>query len=415
MDYWYETMGIESHCRCHAGGHAMRITGLRTYKAFVNWRNWVFVRLYTDKGITGIGEATLHGNAQAVEAAIHEMESYLVGQDPFGIERHWQAIYHGRRWRGGPVLNSALSGVESALWDIIGKALGVPIHKLLGGPYRDRVKVYANAWFRGVEDDAAAAGLMRRDSGEPDPVWTAKSLARRAVQVVEQGYGALKLNPFGPKGDEREMIERGVRIVGAIRDEVGESAEILIECSERFTPRGAIMAAEALSHLRPYLLEEPVRFENAEAMARVAARSDIPIATGERLYNRYDFRELLELQAADIIQPDLTHVGGILECKKLAAMAEAWYVSVAPHNSGGPISHAMAIQMAACTPNFLILESFVDEAVARRRTTTVPLKVIGGYIEVPQAPGLGTDLIEEALDEYPYREASWSSEGWWPS
>jgi galactonate dehydratase len=190
--------------------------------------------------------------------------------------------------------------------------------------------------------------------------------------------------------------------------------DILIECSERFTPRGAIMAAEALAPLRPYFLEEPVRFENAEAMARVAACSPVPIATGERLYNRYDFRELLELQAVDIIQPDLTHVGGILECKKLAAMAEVWYAGVAPHNSGGPISHAMAIQMAACTPNFLILETFVDEAEARRATTTVPLEVTDGTIEVPQGPGLGTDLIEEALEAYPYREAGWSSQGWWP-
>ena len=391
----------------------MRITGLKTYKAFVNWRNWVFVRLYTDEGITGVGEATLHGHAQAVEAAIHEMKSYLVGQDPFGIERHWEAIYHGRRWRGGPVLNSALSGVESALWDIIGKALDVPIHKLLGGPYRDRVKVYANAWFRG-EDQETGAGWMERDSGEPDPAWAADRLAQRAVDVVERGYEALKLNPFGPKTNERAMIDRGVQIISAIRDAVGEGVEILIECSERFTPRGAIMAAEALAPLHPYFLEEPVRFENAEAMARVAVCSDLPIATGERLYNRYDFRELLEFQAVDIIQPDLTHVGGILECKKLAAMAEAWYVSVAPHNSGGPISHAMAIQMAACTPNFLILESFMDEAEARRKTTTVPLEVIGGYIEVPKGPGLGTDLIEEALDEYPYREASWSCKGWWP-
>jgi len=174
------------------------------------------------------------------------------------------------------------------------------------------------------------------------------------------------------------------------------------------------MAADALAPLRPYFLEEPVRFENAEAMAKVAACSAIPIAAGERLYNRYDFRELLELQTVDIIQPDLTHVGGILECKKLAAMAEAWYISVAPHNSGGPISHAMTIQMAACTPNFLILESFVDEVEARRSITTVLLEATEGYIEVPQGPGLGTDLIEEALDAYPHREASWSSEGWWP-
>ena len=392
----------------------MKITHLKTYKAFVSWRNWVLVRLYTDEGITGIGEATLHGNALAVEAAIHEMASYLIGQDPFGIERHWEAIYHGRRWRGGPVLNSALSGIESALWDIIGKALGVPVYKLLGGPYRNRIKAYANGWFRGIDDEGAATGPAKLDSGEPDPAWTAERLAQRAQQVVEQGYDALKLTPFGPKTDERKMIDRAVQIISKIRDTVGEEVEILIECSERFTPRGAIMAADALAPLRPYFLEEPVRYENAEAMARVAACSTIPIATGERLYNRYDFRELLELQAVDIIQPDLTHVGGILECKKLAAMAEVWYASVAPHNSGGPISHAMAIQMAACTPNFLILESFMDEVEVRQQTTTVPLEVIDGYIDIPQNPGLGTDLIEEALEEYPYQEASWSSEGWWP-
>jgi galactonate dehydratase len=396
-------------------GRGMRITGLRTYRSYVNWRNWLFVRLYTDEGITGIGEATLHGNARAVEASIHEMESYLMGQDPFGIERHWEAIYHGRRWRGGPVLNSALSGVESALWDIIGKTLGVPVYKLLGGPYRDRIKVYANGWFGGVEDEGVGAGRTKRDSGEPDATWAAERLAQMAKKVVESGYEALKLNPFGPKSDERRMINRGVQVVGAIRDAVGSDIDILIECSERFTPRGAIMAAEALAPLRPGFLEEPVRFENAQAMARVTARSDVPIATGERLYNRYDFRDLLQLQAVDIIQPDLTHVGGILECKKLAAMAEVWYASVAPHNSGGPISHAMAIQMAACTPNFLILESFVDEDDIRQRSTTVPFPVADGYLDVPESPGLGTDLIEEVLDEYPSSEASWSSDGWWPA
>jgi len=368
----------------------MKITGIKTMLAFPRyWRNWVFVRIYTDEGITGIGEATMHGNAKAVEAAIHEMEDYLIGKDPFGIERHWQAIYHGRRWRGGPVLNSALSGVEAGLWDIVGKALGVPVYKLLGGPYRNKVRAYANAWFHGARSN--------------------EELAEKAQAVIEGGYTALKWNPFGPRGTmtEGEATKYAARQVAAVREAVGDEVDVLIECSERLTPRGAIIAAKELEPFNPFFLEEVVPFENVKAMAKVAAASKVPIATGERLYNKFDFRRLLESQVADIIQPDLTHVGGILECKKVAAMAEAWYVTVAPHNSGGPISHAMAIQMAACTPNFLILENFINEEAIRREVVTIPLDVVEGYIAVPEAPGLGTDIIDRALEEYPYQPVEW--------
>ncbi len=364
----------------------MKIVDLKTFKAYFKWRNWLFVKLYTDEGITGVGEATMHGNVRAVEAAIHERKGYLIGRDPMMIERHWQALYRNRRWRGGPVLNSALSGIEQALWDIQGKALDVPVYQLLGGPYRDRVKCYANAWFRGTS--------------------SIEERVERALWVVEElGYEAMKWEPLGEGNlTERESVAHAVKEVGAIREAVGEDVDLLIECSERFSPRTAILAAKALEPFKVYFLEEPVGHENIAAMAWVNRESPVPIATGERLYNKYQFRELLEAQACDIIQPDLTHVGGIMECKKVAALAEAWYVSVCPHNSGGPVSHAASLALAGCIPNFGILEAFVDEAQFREECTIPPLKIVDGYYDLPKGPGLGVDINEEALAKYPYRE-----------
>jgi galactonate dehydratase len=235
-------------------------------------------------------------------------------------------------------------------------------------------------------------------------------MAEKAVSVVEKGYKALKLGHFGGSATEmtkQAIIKNTIKCVRLIRAAVGEEIEIFFDATEKLTPKEAILFAKELEPFNVGFIEEPIPFENVNAMAKLNNKIDIPVASGERLFNRYDFREVLELQAVDIIQPDLTHVGGILECKKIAAMAEAWYVMVAPHNSGGPISLAASLQLAGCVTNFYILEHFVLEETTRNEVMTEHFEVVDGYIELPKKPGLGTDIIEEALVKYPYREVEW--------
>ncbi len=364
----------------------MKITSIETFLVFAAWRNWVFVRVSTDAGLTGCGEATLEGKEKAVVAAIGELESYLIGQDPTQIERHVARLYGDPFWRGGPVLMSAISGIEHCLWDITGKAYGQPVYKLLGGACWDGIKVYANGWFDGAK--------------------TPDEYARSAAAAVAQGYTALKWDPFGGVYGALQpaQAQRAVDCVRAVREAAGAEVELLIEVHGRLTPSEAIVMSHRFAEFHPSFYEEPVPPENIDAMALVARQSAIPVATGERLFGRHGYRELFEKQAAAIIQPDPCHAGGILETKKIAAMAEPYYMRLAPHNPNGPVATAVCLHIAACTSNFLILETTLDTGAPwRDEMLTTPLPVQNGVMPLPTAPGLGIELNVAAFAAHPYQ------------
>ena len=361
----------------------MKITKVETFLVGLPHRNFLLVKVQTDEGIDGIGEAYSCGPDDATVAVIRDFESWLVGRDPRDVEALWHLMYAGSRFPGGAILNAAISGIEHALWDIAGKALGTPVYRLLGGKVRERIRVYQ-----------APRGA------------TSEALAEDAVALVERyGYTALKISPQ-PPGFEKlawsALVREAVARMEAVRRAVGEDVDIGVDPHARiFEPARALEMAEALQPYRPLFFEEPLRPENVDALAYVRARSPIPIATGEMLYTKFQFRELLEKRAADVVQPDVCVAGGILECKKIAAMAEAHYVTVAPHNPMGPVATAVNVHLAASTPNFLVLEYTADDQPPRRDLLVEPLRVKDGYIDVPDRPGLGVELDEAAFEHYP--------------
>jgi galactonate dehydratase len=370
----------------------MKITKVETFKFWVDWSNWLFVRISTDEGIFGWGEASLHGAIESVETAIHEYTAHLIGHDPAGPEQHWHRLYNAWRWRGGAVFMSALSALDIALWDIEGKRLGVPIHRLLGGAHRDRLKVYASHWIRGT------------DSPE-----TAHEAAREAVK---RGFSGFKCSPFtfeGLQKSEAGAISRAVDVVAAAREGAGADTEIFIECSELLSPRLALRLDDVLSPYRPGWFEEPIPFENARAMAQLQQSLRTPIATGERLLSRFEYRELLESGGCRIIQPDLMHAGGVTEVRRIAALADTWYVPVAPHNPGGPICTMASMHLAAAIPNFMILEQMEPQRQFRDRACRPAIQFEAGDFIVPQRPGLGVEpdlevLASQAFQPQPLNE-----------
>jgi len=358
----------------------MKITGIETHYVAAGSRPWILVKMLTDEGIHGWGEITLEGKEHAVIAAVGDLARYLVGKDPARIEQHWHEMYRGAFWVGGPVLNSAISGVDHAMWDIKGKALGVPVYELLGGKCRDRIRAYANGWFRrGMSAEATAA---------------------RAVEVAAMGYTAIKWDPFEQAGlfIDAETADAAVANVRAVRNAVGPNVDLCIEVHGRLSPANAIRIGKRLEEFNPFFYEEPVPPENLDALALVARAVHIPIATGERLFTKWGFKDLFEKQAAAVIQPDICHAGGILELKKIAAMAETYYIGFAPHNPNGPICTAASIQVDACTPNFLIQEFVISDEPLRSQLQQEPIRVIDGYFEIPDRPGLGVEINEEYLD-----------------
>jgi galactonate dehydratase len=354
----------------------MKITEIKTLETWGAPRNWVFVKVETDSGLYGWGEATLEGREETVRACVRELGQTLIGQDPMPLERHWQAMFRHGFWRGGVVLNSALAGLDQALWDLRGKAWGVPVYQLLGGPARDRLRVYTHVGIynpREMEDDA------RRD--------------------IADGFTAFKTGAWA--GDsalpESEAIASFAERVGRLRTAVGPNIDIMIDNHGRSRPSTATRLMEALQPFNLLFLEEPTQPDDLEGLARVrAAGPRMDLATGERLYSKWDYAPLLERRLVDVIQPDLCHAGGITECKKIAAMAEAYYVQMAPHSPQGPVSTAAAAHLSMAIPNFLILE-FVRAQPYRDRVLREAWTVRDGYLEVPDRPGLGVDLDEEAL------------------
>ncbi|MGQ9684025.1 MAG: galactonate dehydratase [Anaerolineae bacterium] len=366
----------------------MKIDRVESRIVFGGWRNWIFVIIRTDQGLTGYGEATIRSREHTVVAAIEDMARYLLGKDPLRIEEHWQALYRGFHWRGGPILLSALSGIEQALWDILGKSVGLPVHALLGGACRDRVRAYANGWYTGAK--------------------TPDEFARRAADIVAQGWTALKWNPFhgADRWMERDRLQHSIACVRAVREAVGPHVDLAIETHGLFEAAGALRMLHALEPYDVFFVEEPLPPENAAAMAALKRQVRVPIATGERRYTKWGFTEVLEQHAADIIQPDVCHAGGILELKKIAAMAEAHYVGVAPHNSGGPIGTAASLQVDACTPNFLIQECDPWDVPWRAELVNEPVeRLVDGYFPLPTAPGLGATLNEKVAEAHPYQPA----------
>ena len=366
----------------------MCITSLRTFLVHAHWRNWTIVKLSTDSGLVGYGEGTLEGRARSVETAITELGRYLVGKDPFAIERHFQEMYRRAFWTGGAVLNSAISAVEMALWDIKGKAMDVPVYELLGGKIRDRLKSYVSAWYRG-------------DKSPED-------MATRAKEVVARGMKGLKMNPFSrrPGYDfyrlENKILHVGIDCVAAVREAVGPEIDLYIDCNGVFNTVGnAIRVGKELEPYNISFIEEPIPHENLSEMAYFRRKVDIPTATGERLFTAFTFQQLLEVQGADVLQPDLCHCGGILEARKIAALADTHYVAVAPHNPNGAIGNAATVQLAACIPNFLALEQFPPEPW-RHRVVSDDLIIEDGWMQIPDRPGLGVDFHEEAAAEHPY-------------
>lgn len=364
----------------------MRITGVTTFKAWVDWCGWLLVRLETDSGLVGWGEGSLHGAMAAVETHIHELAGHLVGHDPAGPERHWQRLYHAWRWRGGATAMTALAALDIALWDLEGKRLGVPVARLLGGIQRARLPVYASHWLSGVRT--------------PEAAFEGAQEARR------RGFRGFKFIPVtweALRDDEAGAIRRAAALMEAARAGAGEDADIHVECAELLSPRTAILLEAALRPFRPAWLEEPIPYENAAAMVALQRQMPTPIATGERLLSRFEVRELLEQGGCRVLQPDLMHAGGITECRRIAAYADTHYVPIAPHNPAGPVCNAAAMHLAASIPNFLVLEQMEDQRAARDRCCRVPVRLEDGHFLLPEAPGLGVEPDLEALQYYPWK------------
>ncbi|MCU0915688.1 MAG: galactonate dehydratase [Planctomycetes bacterium] len=340
---------------------SIKITKLET---FVLRNSWVFVKLSTDAGITGWGEM-LKDKSKTCAAGAHQVESYLIGKDPRQVVQHWQAIYRHAFYRGGPVLTAVVSGIDQALWDIKGKALGVPVYELLGGPTRDKIRVYGSSEDV-VRGRAKAFKMSPRAEGRAAYKYVESPAY---IQAVAKDFAALR-EKFGPE------VDIGIDFHGAVQ------------------PQTAALLIKALEPYQPFFFEEPVQCQNVDVLADLARKTHIPIATGERVFTKWGFRELLEKRAASILQPDVCYAGGITELRLIAGMAEAYYVPIAPHNPQGPCSLAASCQVAAAIPNFLIQERGTS---THENLLKVPFQVEKGYLPLPKGPGLGIEIDEDKL------------------
>ena len=363
----------------------MKVTDVKCFTVDCFRTNWVFVKVYTDSGIDGVGEATLEYKEKALLGAVEHIKEYLVGKNPLNIERHYHDIYRDAYWRGGPVLMSALSAVETALWDILGKSLGVPVYQLLGGRANDKVRIYVNGWFAGAK--------------------TPEEFGMKAAEAVKRGVTAMKWDPFGKNymNISNAELSTALERVDAVRRAVGDKIDLLIEGHGRFDVPTGIKIAKELEQFKPMFFEEPVPPDNLEALKAVRDKSPVAISAGERLYGRRDYRNLFEMRAADYIQPDISHAGGIMELKKIASVAETYYIPFAPHNPSGPVANAATLQLAACCPNFSILEIMYSDVEWRKDVTNEALEYKDGYITIPDKPGLGIEINEEECLKHPYQ------------
>ena len=361
----------------------MKITAVNTLASWAGLRNWVLVKIETDTELYGWGEATLEGKEDVVMAEIERMGQQLIGHDPSRVEHIWQLLYRHAFWRGGAVHNSALAGIDQALWDLRGKEWKVPVYQLLGGKVREFIRLYTHV------------GIY-----EPD------RMEEEARRDVEDGYTAMKTGAWTGDGllPNRERIELFAERIGRLRNTVGDSIDIMVDDHGRGTPSSATRLMKALAPFDLFFLEESVQPDDLTGLERLRqADPPMDLAAGERLYSKWDFRSILEKRLLDIIQPDLCHAGGISEVRKIAAMAEAYYVQIAPHNPQGPISTAAAAHLGLAIPNFLILE-YVRQDTYRDDTMCESWIVDQGCLFVPDTPGLGVELNVETLLESPMRK-----------
>jgi galactonate dehydratase len=366
----------------------VKIINFTIHKATLRWRDLVFLEVHTDSGLTGLGEATLEGRPEMVEAALRWLEEDFVGRDPSGPEEHWnRAYYQLSRWRNGPAAMSALSAVDIALWDIEAQRLGVPAWRLLGGRLRKAARVYYTHW---------GAAIEKRRTPEAFRDW--------AIETRKNGWTAVKWT-LANEGTERERIAHSCAEVEAVRNAVGDSLDVSLEAAETFTVRSAIDFAMALSKYHPLWIEEPTLRENPAGLGEVAAKSPVAIASGEGLFSRSEFRPLLESRGAAIIQPDVIHAGGITEIRKIASMAEAYGVEVAPHQCSGPIAHVASLTAMSGCRNFLIQEWEAADDQAYRELTdgTYPTQH-NGLVELNDQPGLGLRVdFAEFKKRFPFK------------
>lgn len=344
-------------------------------------RRMRLVKITTDNGLVGWGETTLEGKPKSTWAAVEELAEYFVGKDPLRIEHHWQHVYRSAFFRGGNVLMSALSGIDQALWDIAGKYYNVPTYMLLGGAVRDRIRVYAHWGIHGQTDAALAAARARLD------------------MLLAKGYTAFKTGPGGTwrAHEPPARIDAFVKDAYTMREWVGDQVELCFDFHGKMTPGLAIEVCGQLAGMRPMFVEEPIPQENVDALKEVSDHVPFPIATGERLLSRWEFREIFEKQAVSYIQPDGSHAGGITELKKIANMAEVYYIHIMPHCAIGPVAFAACMQVDAVVPNFLVQEQ-VDEGLGEG-LLVAPWQVVDGHIALPTQPGLGFDLIESEAEK----------------
>jgi len=361
----------------------MKIVDVKTYKVGNRWKNWTFVRVETDEEIHGVGEGSLNAFAATVESAIHELRDRYIGVDPFDTELLMQRMVRDVSPRGH-IQMAAAAAIEVACWDIMGKATGLPVHKLMGGRVRDRVRLYANGWY---QTERTPAGF-----------------ASRAAGVVDRGFTALKFDPFGAawRITSRYEEDLAIEIVGAVRDAVGPEIDIMIEGHNRFSVSTALRIADRLAEYRPAWFEEPVSFEQPASMVEVAGRSPVPVATGESFTSKQQFAELLSHDVVHILQPEPLFLG-LWQTRAIASMADAHLAVVAPHNAQGPVCSAISLQLGACIPNFYVQESFDDfNDEWTSEIVDHPLRQVDGYVEVNDRPGLGIELDWERLERYPY-------------
>lgn len=356
----------------------MKITDVSTYLVPPRW---LFLRIDTNEGISGWGEPVVEGRAETVRAAVSELSDLLIGEDPLRIEDHWQVLTRGGFYRGGPVLSSAVAGIDQALWDIAGKTYGAPVHQLLGGPVRDRVRMYA--WIGGDEP---------------------REVADQAAEQVEAGFTAVKMNasgrmePIDTPASTQEVVDR----VAAVREVIGPQRDLVVDFHGRMSMAMSRRLLPLLEPLSPMFVEEPVLPQYSGDLAGLVAHTSVPLATGERLYSRWDFREVLRTGIA-AVQPDVSHAGGISEVRRIAALAETHDVSLAPHCPLGPIALAASLQLAFATPNFLIQEHSIGihyhqgSELLDYLVEPAVFRFVNGHAAMPPGPGLGIEIDEPAV------------------
>ena len=354
----------------------MRISGMEWFQV----GRWFYLLIHTEEGITGLGEGGIHGYPEAIGGVLQAWQPYLLGKDPLQIEHHWQFLYRNAHFRGA-VIMSALSAIDLALWDIAGKRFGVPAWQLLGGKCRDRIRLYMHV------------------GGE-----TADDLAASAAAAVRDGFTAVRFTPFPhnyPELRYAELLEQMLTRVAAVRETVGNGVDLCVEIHRRMDPHHASGLALELAKYRPYFLEDPLVPDSIQRMGDLQRSIPVPIATGERLHTIWEFNELLAAGGCRFIRPDVCMVGGLTHAKKIAAIAEAYHVGVIPHNPLSPVSTAACVQLDACIPNFALQEYTGEDVPPKSTILKQPLVREGGYLLVPNRPGIGVELDKDVVREYP--------------